>query len=281
MDGMAPVRRELPVELVGGAVFCLFNGSCFCPGLFSAVLLDAFVREFLSKGNVSARFLPFSFERGSSSGFASIPPPASVPSVEGCLAVFEELDLDLDGVPDFLLLGAVEGALKDQKLLIDVLASPVLLGFVVVVAPLFPLSCLFLAARSIASQSISGSLLPPANGPARVSVIDGNGPVWLVSVGTWEASPSIAGGSVISSVGEGGRAVPSVSGISSNLVLFMSSSISCNSSLPPSTAADDVQVEAGGGAELNSSDGGTALISVVLLWWRRLLLCSVVLPLPS
>lgn len=280
MDGTAPVRGELLVELVGGAVFRLFNGSCFCPGLFSTALLDAFVRDFLSKGNVSARFLPFSFERGSSSDFASIPAPASVPSVGGCLAVFEELDLDLDGVPDFLLLGAVEGALKDQKLLIDVLASPVLLGFVDV-APLFPLSCLFLAARSIASQSISGSLLPPANGPARVSVIDGNGPVWLVSVGTWEASPSIAGGSVISSVGEGGRAVPSVSGISSNLVLFMSSSISCNSSLPPSTAADDVQVEAGGGAELNSSDGGTVLISVVLLWWRRLLLCSVVLPLPS
>lgn len=280
MDGTASVRRELPVEVVGGAVFRLFNGSCFCPGLFSTALLDAFVRDSLSKGNVSARFLSFSFERGSSSDFASIPAPASVPSMEGCLAVFEELDFNLDGVPDFLLLGAVEGALKDQKLLIDVLASPVLLGFVVV-APLFPLSCLFLAARSIASQSISGSLLPPAGGPARVSVIDGNVSVWLVSVGTWEASPSIAGGSVISSVGEGGRAVPSVSGISSNLVLFMSSSISCNSSLPPSTAADDVQVEAGGGAELDSSDGGTALISVVLLWWRRLLLCSVVLPLPS
>lgn len=59
MDGTAPVRRELPVELVGGAVFRLFNGSSFCPGLFSAALLDAFVRDFLSKGNVSARFLPF------------------------------------------------------------------------------------------------------------------------------------------------------------------------------------------------------------------------------
>lgn len=115
MDGTAPVRGELLVELVGGAVFRLFNGSCFCPGLFSPALLDAFVRDFLSKGNVSARFLPFSFERGSSSDFASIPAPASVPSVEGCLAVFEELDLDLDGVPDFLLLGAVEGALKDQN----------------------------------------------------------------------------------------------------------------------------------------------------------------------
>lgn len=155
------------------------------------------------------------------------------------------------------------GAPKNQKLLIDVLVSLMLLG-PVVVAPFFLLSCLS-DARSVATQSISGSSIPPAGRPARVSVIDGSIFVKLVSVGTWDAPPSVASGPVIASVGGGGKAVPSVSGISSNLVLSMLSSISRSSSVSSPTVSDDVQVgRGGGGAEFDPSDGRSALLSVVL-----------------
>lgn len=108
---MVFVWWELLVEFVGGVVFCFFNGLSFCLGFFFVVLFDVFVWDFFFKGNVLVCFLFFLFERGLFFDFVLIFVFVFVFLVEGCFVVFEELDLD--GVFNFLLLGVVEGVLKD------------------------------------------------------------------------------------------------------------------------------------------------------------------------
>lgn len=100
----------------------------------------------------------------------------------------------------------------------------------------------------------------------------------FVSVGTWEASPSVAGSSLIASVGgKEGTALTSISGASSNLVLFMVSSMSRRFSVSFPTSSDDAKVEGRViGAEVDWSDI-RELLSVGRRWRRLLSLYGAVL----
>lgn len=166
---------------------------------------------------------------------------------------------------------------NNQNFPADVLVLLVLLDLVAV-ASFLPLWGLVPAARSIASQSISGWVLSSAGGPSCISFIDGSISVGFVSVGTWEASPSVAGSSLIASVGgEEGTALTSISGASSNLVLFMVSSMSRRFSVSFPTSSDDAKVEGRViGTEVDWSDR-RELLSVGRRWRRFLSLYGAVL----
>lgn len=166
---------------------------------------------------------------------------------------------------------------NNQNFPADVLVLLVPLDLVIV-ASFLPLWGLVSAARSVASQSISGCLLSSAGGPSCVSFIDGSVSVGFVSVGAWEASPSVAGSPVIASVGgEEGTVVTSVSSASSNLVLFMVSSMSRRFPVSFPTSSDDAKVEGRViGAEVDWSDR-RELLSVGRGWRRLLSLYGTVL----